>query len=91
MPVHVVPRLVERPSPGFELGTHHARFVGEWLLPVVGWLFALYLVALLALVVVTVALKLTGARGSHRALLGAPVRFTTAAVVVPAEPVGSLT
>lgn len=47
---------------------HPAAVVVDQLLPVVGVLFAVYLLALFGLFLVTVAFKLTGHQGAHHPL-----------------------
>lgn len=44
---------------------HPASVVVDHLLPVVGFLFAIYLLALFALFLITVAFKVTGHQGAH--------------------------
>ncbi|NAZ88095.1 hypothetical protein [Kineococcus indalonis] len=60
-----------------------AAFVTNWVLPVVGALFALYLLVLAALVVVTAALKLTSPRGAHRRVLDVTALGPPPAAVPP--------
>lgn len=61
-----------------------ATVVTDIVLPVVGALFALYLLGMTVLVLVTVALKLTASHGSHRLVLDLVAVEDAAPVELPA-------